>query len=327
MKTRPRLILFTCCIFLILFGQFFFIHDRNFSEYSRDNLERVTNFTIHQLRTLHDTDIRGRELQFGCHNIDEIKLIRAVGYGINKAGYLGMHNGTQVAVRMTTKNMNTGKDCIGKEPASGHHFIKTKECWTLGQIRIMHEILVLQQLSHPAVTKLLGFCIRSYETTDMSLLEHGAIIVTEFAQALNEEMVNKWSLRECLQRTLEMVDLFLYFEKSPLGSVEFPDVKIGHFGISENRLIAIDYDDANTIEPLCPKEKECIFGLPCSDGRCKGYNAKLNMIRFDFLSKYFLPVERFPEVTELKTIRKKLKDQVMTAQELNSIVHELLRKY
>ena len=78
---------------------------------------------------------------FNCANIASIKLVHLLGSGINKKTYLGEYGtGTKVAVKML----------------STQHRKKVRG----DQLKIfMKEILLLQQLKHRNILKLLGFCI------------------------------------------------------------------------------------------------------------------------------------------------------------------------
>ena len=64
-------------------------------------------------------------LKFGCHNIGEIKVIRSLGHGVTKNGYLGSYKGQNVVLKSVNP---TGADvtaCMNrktKPPESCYNF-------------------------------------------------------------------------------------------------------------------------------------------------------------------------------------------------------------
>ena len=126
------------------------------------------------------------------------------------------------------------------------------------------------------------------------------------------------------------MELFEYLDQSSIGSIEYPDMKVWHFVMHENRIKAIDFDDATTLEPLCPNAtnntinpampgSECIYQLPCVDNRCVGYNAKLNMIRFDQTFSHLLfPKEDCDHIPSLAHLVHELRRWRCTATKLKT---------
>ncbi len=201
---------------------------------------------------------------FNCANIASIKLVRLLGSGIHKRTYLGEYGpGTKVAVKM-----------LGKP-------LRKK---ILDEIRLrmlMKEILLLQELKHRNILKLLGFCIRGDEFGSETLNNEGALAVYEYGEEVhtNISFFTQMPLQQRLDITLAITDLFIYLENSPLGSLRMRDLKLRHFLWNNNTLKLIDLD-GNWQEPSCQNNDNatCEFNLTCVDGRCVGYNAKSNLL-------------------------------------------------
>lgn len=269
-------------------------------------------------------------LLFGCHNMDDIQLVSPLGNGISKIGFLGLYSGHEVVVRMTNIGRVESEECLIKTKKDTVHFNKTAECLRMGAVRLLKEIVTLQQLDHPSIIKLLGYCARSEEVRSTKLNEHGVIVVSEYGHVLNNTVVATWSLKQRLEKAIELMDFFLYLEHSPLGSIEYPDFKLWHFVLVNNRIKAIDFDGATSLEPLCPDQPnvKCIFNLPCVEGRCHGYNAKMNMWRFNgTFSSLLFPSTYFVSIPKLASVVQRLKQNDISAWELKETILSILHEY
>ncbi len=198
-----------------------------------------------------------------CANIDSIKLVRLLGSGYHKKTYLGEYGpGTKVAVKM----VNTSPS---GRPDDDH--IKM----------FLKEILFLQELKHHNILKLLGFCIRGGKFSNESLKGEGALAVYEYGEEVhrNTSFFKNMPLSQRLDIALAIIDLFIYLENSPLGSMAMFDTGIHHFLWNNNTLKMIDLT-GNWQEPSCQSRDNarCEFNLTCVDGFCVGYNAKSNMV-------------------------------------------------
>ncbi len=205
----------------------------------------------------------GTEYIFNCANIDSIKLVRVLGSGVYKKAYLGEYGtGRKVAVKV-----------LGIPSRNFRH----------DRLRVfMKEILLLQELKHRNILKLLGFCIRGDKFGSNSLRDEGAIAVYEYGEDVhrNKSFFRQLPLPERLNIALEIIDLFIYLDNSPLGSMEMLDIGSNHFLWHDNTLKLIDLD-GNWQEPSCQSRDNasCEFNLTCVDGRCLGQNAKSNLMK------------------------------------------------
>ncbi len=206
----------------------------------------------------------GAEYIFNCANIASIKLVRLLGSGIYKKTYLGEYgSGTKVAVKM----LNTS-------PGNSRDEVRLK--------MFMKEILLLQELKHRNILKLLGFCIRGDNYATESLKDEGALAIYEYGEEVhrNRSFFTHVPLSQRLDISLALMDLFIYLENSPLGSMGMLDINFRHFLWSNNTLKMIDLN-GNWQEPSCQNKNNatCELNVTCVDGRCLGHNAKHNLLR------------------------------------------------
>ena len=222
--------------------------------------------------------------QFNCSNIHQINIIQTLGRGVSKQALLGVYEGRKVVVKMASLSSQDIVSCLTENPQSPEW---RSRCIGFPNMKIMKEILLLQQLDHPNILDLLGFCVRSEETESMSLLDHGVIAVYEYAQELKVSAMERWTFSRRLDTAIQMMDFAVYLEHSPLGSLKLPDFKTSHFRLVGETTKFIDFDDVNNLEPSCsdrnsssktiPTPPPCKFGLSCVNGDCRGFNAKINI--------------------------------------------------
>ena len=215
---------------------------------------------------------------FNCANIASIKLVRLLGSGIYKKTYLGEYGtGTKVAVKM-----------LGTPPRKNIRGDRLK--------MFMKEILFLQELKHRNILKLLGFCFRGEKFGSETLKDEGLIAVYEYGEEVhrNISFFKHLPLPQRLDIALAIIDLFIYLENSPLGSMGMIDIALRHFLWNNNTLKLIDLD-GNWQEPSCQNNDNatCEFNLTCVDGRCVGYNAKSNLLKVKrlLLERLFINVD------------------------------------
>jgi len=114
--------------------------------------------------------------RFNCWNIGGIALRHKIGHGVTKSVYLGLvaadtADGQQqrpVAVKMVTRKSKDIASCMQQLPAAAG-VQDHQRCFIAANMKLMKEILLLNQLRHPALLPLLGYCVRSEETDSTSL--------------------------------------------------------------------------------------------------------------------------------------------------------------
>ena len=242
--------------------------------------------------------------EINCTNVHEIALNkRIVGHGVSKRTYRGKFRGRRVAVKMVTMQELYSKDCIedGLDKTKPDHV-----CYRLSNMKLMKEILMVQQLDHQSLMTLLGFCLRSEETKGDDMSTHGLVAVYQYAQQLLPRDMACWTLQTRLKKAVELFDLFDYFQHSPIGSIQFPDLKLAHFLWADNRIKVHDFDDVNIKEPPCVNGT-CEYGAKCVQNACVGYAHRMNLWKINFeFSRYFYPAMYFDDVPVLKELSEDL---------------------
>lgn len=309
---------------------------------------------FHQLNSIHDSndyqgnyhredqtnqDIQAPRYTISCQNIHEIQLKRKIGHGYSKQTFSADFRGHPVAVKMVSRHQMEVKSCIDKLNKSFPDIVAQRNrCFSFSNMKLMKEILLLQQLHHPGFASLLGYCIRNEESDTTDLSERGIVSVFELGTRITSYNLQTLPWPEKLKHALELAEFLYYLEFSPLGSLRIRDFKEEHFLMINGSLKMIDLDDVDNLEPSCSvyvsidaqeemalegKDNGCGFNLPCQKGLCVGFNAKQNMM---YMNKLFFKHLLFPLVfpreaaTDLGNILADLDSGHLTAEML---IHRL----
>ncbi|CAG2253925.1 PKDCC [Mytilus edulis] len=252
-----------------------------------------------------ETNIVKPKYLFNCTNINKISLKQKIGHGVSKQAFLGHYHGQEIAVKMVTRHQKDVRNCFQK--LSDEDIVKRHECFMFPNMKLMKEILLLEQMDHPGFIKLLGYCVRSEETDSTDLSEHGVTAVYEYGKRLNVANLQFNTFGSRLQHAIDLADFLSYLDNSPLGSLRVRDFKETHFLLVNSSIKMIDLDDVDNLEPSCDiyydtqdteygnetkaRSTTCEFDLPCYMGLCIGSNAKnnLKMMNKLFLSRLLHP--------------------------------------
>ncbi|CAC5414880.1 PKDCC [Mytilus coruscus] len=252
-----------------------------------------------------ETNIVKPKYLFNCTNINKISLKQKIGHGVSKQAFLGIYHGQEIAVKMVTRHQKDVRNCLQK--LSDEDIVKRHECFMFPNMKLMKEILLLEQMDHPGFIKLLGYCVRSEETDSTDLSEHGVTAVYEYGKRLNVANLQFNTFGSRLQHAIDLADFLSYLDNSPLGSLRVRDFKETHFLLVNSSIKMIDLDDVDNLEPSCDiyydtqdteygnetkaRSTTCEFDLPCYMGLCIGSNAKnnLKMMNKLFLSRLLHP--------------------------------------
>jgi len=257
-----------------------------------DALSRRADTVPHQHHHHHHPS----SYQFNCSNIGRIVLKHKLGHGITKHVYLGIYGDRpaaavpggddarppsiqRVAVKMVTRNVVDVVSCIrgrsaplpqspSSRPLPPSSQVRRRRlddtdrnrrmCYIPPNMKLMKEILMHDQLRHPGLVPLLGYCARSEETESTSVANHGVVGVYAYAERFYASSLLSWSIRRRLAAAHQLADLLDYLERSPLGSLRIADFKESHFlllpdgdDVDGKRIVMTDLDDLTSVEPPC----------------------------------------------------------------------------
>ena len=245
--------------------------------------------TIAKLKMALDTsqfDHRRHEMLINCSNIHEVIINEErIGWGTRKVTYFGTFKGEKVVLKVVEPEVSSIEDCLKKNPVDKEQL---NQCYYLAQLSLMKEILLLEQMDHPGVIKLKGYCLRDTDKPrrDLDPRDRGIIGVFEYAEKFDTTTM---SLYKKIKTAWELADILVYLSHSPLGSFFMLDPSKDNFMFVNGKLKLIDVDLLNAGDRVCFSHEHCIwhgrcgnegceFRTPCLENRCLNYNAKL-MIR------------------------------------------------
>ncbi|KAL3848242.1 hypothetical protein ACJMK2_019111 [Sinanodonta woodiana] len=308
--------------------------------------ETESSNTTKERKIIKNDDILKPKYLFNCSNIHRIRLIRKIGHGVSKQAFQGEYNGIPVAIKMVTRHQSEVKSCLDQlRSANDNNPDKRSKCYVFSTMKLMKEILLLEQLDHPGFIKLLGYCIRSEESETSDLSERGVVSVFELGERFPLNNLQLLSWQDRLRHAIALVEFLIYLEHSPLGSLRVRDFKDGHFLMVDSSIKMIDLDDVDNLEPSCLPFREshsasvtnftvfgsndvrsCEFGLKCQRGLCVGFNAKQNLRHMNdlFFKRLLLPAN-LPEkiISAVSEINIYLDDLDISAHELHTVLVDI----
>lgn len=253
------------------------------------NSSDTNSFLIWKSQKVHKHMMDSRQKQskyrFNCQNINTIEIIkRDVGGGRSKAVDIGLVDGEKVVIKRLS---------FRKKPDISTDF---------RQLLFLKEIMLLDQLDHPALIKMMGFCVTHLQSEEYKTYpkSSGILAVYEYGENFNVTLLELNSTQR-LKHALNLADLIRYMQYSPAGPLLIGDFKArSHFLMVNGTIKLIDLDFVHGIEFPCKletdeKEPICIFNYTCKKrnnnfidaaycndpnqcniGVCSGVNARLN---------------------------------------------------
>ena len=180
-----------------------------------------------------------RKYTFNCKNMDRIQIIKEeVGGGISKSVSIGVFRGQRVVIKRLS---NIKRKLIG---------IETR------QLLFLKDILIRDQLDHPVLIKMLGYCVRStnHDSYEKPQLNGDISAVYEYGEEFNIITI-PLSVESRLKHTLDLANLLIYLQYSPLGSLMIRDFSYHYFLMVSGSIKLIDFDYVDNNEAPCNPKK------------------------------------------------------------------------
>lgn len=244
----------------------------------------VPTSSVNSVGAIGGNYITNQHKLLNCSSIQNITILGILGNGVSKQGYLGEYGGRKVVLKVIKKN---GFDIAFCNSNFKRVFGTEEICQQFPRKKMMYEILMLHELSHPNIAKLLGYCVKGQHFDATDVRKEGLIVVTEFGQPVNEELkFEPWTRQ--LEYAIGLARLLVYFKNSPLGSICHSDYKAEHFKVFNSTLKAIDLDIIHNQETTCITSVNCPLSIECISGGCNGLNARRNLQSFQMTFSEFL---------------------------------------
>lgn len=214
-----------------------------------------------------------------CNDVKSIKAGENIGRGYTKTVQKGILRGVEVALKSVHIDNEDIKRCVSNPSAPR----SIEECFIFAKYKLAKEIIMLQQLQHANIVKLLGFCWQNELNTD-DLKSRGLTMVTELGTELDVLTLVQLPWQERFRICLGLARLLHYLAHSPLGSLFIRDFKLSQFIIVRGEVKLTDFDDVDNEEPRCLADRDCVVRgvaknrtLKCDNGRCQGVVAATNL--------------------------------------------------
>ncbi len=203
-----------------------------------------------------DFHIRHPVYLFNCSNIPAITISEVLHRGQYIHTLRGNYGSKFVLVKMVTMEAEDVHSCMKEmTPLFGGASDKINaKCSSFSNMKLMKEILMLQQLEHPNLISLIGFCVQGEDAVSKSLDKHGIIAVYEYARPFVAEDVSFWPLTHRIEAAIGLCDLLTYLDNTPLGSVSLGEhLSPDDFFVKGNTFKLVNFEGLTASQPqsLC----------------------------------------------------------------------------
>ncbi|GAB6024487.1 hypothetical protein CHUAL_009642 [Chamberlinius hualienensis] len=269
-RYRPLLVIF---LFFSANVVMIFNARRIVTDVARRDTEAVDRPVLRYVTLLDDYGL-------GCQSLQLLRNVQLVASGWTKSVYRGqLTDGTEVAVKVVNMKGHDMVTCLAK-------INDEVACYKQASSKILKEIVLLKELQHPNILKVLGYCIPNEMSNDVTLGVGGIALITQLGETLDIIRLLQSSWEDRLSLMVDVTRILRHLATSPLGSLVMNDFRRQQFVLVNNQLQLSDVDDVEFEEPLCSTDEACTIRhkaadleLPvrCVSGSCQGYNEKQNI--------------------------------------------------
>ncbi|KAK7078404.1 hypothetical protein SK128_025582 [Halocaridina rubra] len=265
----------------------------------------------------------------GCGNLHAVTNLTVIGAGWTKIVYRGHYKNMQLAI----KTVHTA----GHDMFNCHTDVSV--CYQHAAAKIMKESELLQQLAHSNVIKVLGECIPNIDYFPGPPAVGMVSIVTELGQQLDVVQILQMNFEDRLRLAYDVGKILQHLALSPLGSLLMKDFRRQQFVLVDGIIKLSDVDDLVIGDPRCSFDNDClmkdentdnvIVNLTCEEGRCSGFNSRLNAVYAGrHFMRYMMPYG-CPEGLEteaLDMVNRQLKG-ILNSEGVFLRIHQLVKDY
>ncbi|XP_059143669.1 uncharacterized protein LOC131931006 [Physella acuta] len=263
----------------------------------------------------------GLDSNLSCRDIDRFRLGSSLAYSRSKSidvgyensfGANGVDESVEMALRSFSNDINTKISCMKQ-------IYDSELCSTMGNYRLLREVLLLTVFQHPGILKLKGYCLRGNRQASQ-LHEKGVVLVTEIGTPLTSSILMSSTWAQRVKMALQIGHLLLFLESSPLGSMRLSKLDLKDFVLVDEQVVKLaDLDDLEVGEKTCFRDMDCVIqeasrGVRCTKNVCEGLNALNNL--FLTLNVAFIPLLRNPPTDKDKDFVFKLKNFKLDTEEM-----------
>ncbi|XP_054263418.1 extracellular tyrosine-protein kinase PKDCC-like [Macrosteles quadrilineatus] len=261
-----------------------------------------------------------------CSTLHEVRDLEFVAAGWTKAVYKGVFRGSPVAVKTVNLNGHDFRQCQESKPQAS-----LATCYRRTAAKLLKELILLTELQHQNVIKILGSCVPDAVGP--------VVIATELGEPLDTVHLLQLSWEHRLQLVHGVASLLYHLAHSPLGSLAMNDLRRQQFVLAGGVLKLSDVDDMGVSEPYCETDLDCSRHLQpnmtdrgltrCVDSQCRGHNERLNIWRAgQHFVRQLLPL-RAPSALEpqIHQLLEAYSDTSWSSERILAATEQLLRSY
>ena len=281
-----------------------------------------------------DAGFTKQNRQFSCSNIGDIVLKRKLRETDWIELYEGLYKGQTYLIKLVHQKEHILTDCLRLfvSASNDNHQI----CQSLGNAKLMTDILMSQQLSHSNLLPLLGFCVNGRSTNSPFLKQTGLISVYRGAVPFDMRKAESlpWNIR--FNIVTGLLDLLDYLQRSRLGNLLIWNLDRGDFVMTNTSVDLFNLSDLTSDDLQCAEDKithynettiqqSCPYGIKCKSGLCPRYNNVQNLFKIKAIllqrllrtrdtdlnreiRKLWINIEKYPTKYSARLVKRELEE-------------------